>query len=278
MRKLRTGVFLENRYLGVTLGAVHSGEGLLLIDSPVRSDDLREWVVQLSPHGRPRYLALLDHHPDRSLGARALEIPIVGHDKTLEEMRGWSDAFKGNAKPIGADADRLKRITGVNRAVPELAFSLEMTLQLGEREVHFVHRPGPMPGSMWVILENARIAFIGDTVSVTEPPYFGDSDLESWMVCLDELRGAEYEEYTLISSRDGMVDRDDLNAMARQLRKVEHRMDKLSKRGDPLEAAGKLAPQLMKGFKIAAARRDLVALRLRSGLTALYARLNPSAK
>ena len=131
---------------------------------------------------------------------------------------------------------------------------------------------------MWVILRDAKIAFIGDTVSVAEPPYVGDADLESWMASLEELRESEYADYALLSSRDGKVDRNDINAMARMLRKVERRIDKLSQRGESLEAAGKLAPQLMKGFTIAATRRDLVALRLQTGLTALYSRLNPSAK
>lgn len=275
MPKLRSGVLFETRYPGPILGAVPSSDGLLLIDCPLRPDDGKEWVSQLAPLGRPRYLAMLDHHPDRALGARAFDLPIVAQQETMETMRAWPDAFKGNAKPIGAEADALKRITGVGKAVPDLSFADELRLHLGEREVLFRHRPGPTSGAMWVVLHEPKIAFIGDTVAVSEPPYIGDADLDQWMVSLDELRGPEFEEYTLISGRDGRVGRDEVNEMARFIRKVPVRLKRLRKRAAPADAAKRMAKQLIKSYKIPTSRRDQNLLRLQAGLTNLYVRLYP---
>lgn len=272
MRKIRSGVLLETRYPGVIIGAVPSNDGLLLVDIPLRVEDGREWFGKLATTGRPRYLAMMDQHPDRVLGARGFEIPIVAQEETLQAMRGWPDAFKGGAKPIGAEADSLKRITGVHKAVPTLSFSHELMLHLGDRAVFFWHRPGPTPGSMWVVLPEAKIAFIGDTVTVSEPPYVGMADIEGWIEALDELRGAEFESYTLISGRDGQVSREDVNAMARFVRKLPVRLERLKKKGDPPEAAERMARGLMKSYKLPTARRDLVLLRLQAGLRNLAAR------
>jgi glyoxylase-like metal-dependent hydrolase (beta-lactamase superfamily II) len=275
MRKLRANVFLETRYPGVALGAVASEDGLLLVDAPLRGDDGREWLAQLGSVGRPRYLALLDHHPDRALGARGLDLPVVAQEATLREMRGWPDAFKGGARPIGAEADRLKRITGVGRAVPELGFSEELRLQIGRREVLLQHRPGPTPGAMWVVLPEAEIAFIGDTVTVSEPPYLGEAQLEDWMDQLETLRSAAFRSFLLIAGRDGLIEREHLNDMARFLRRVQHRLQRPRAGRSPAEAAARAAGEFMRGLRLPPTRRDLVRLRLQAGLTALFRRTGP---
>ena len=43
----------------------------------------------------------------RVLGARGLDLPILAHDETRLVMNAWPDTFKGGARPIGAEADRL---------------------------------------------------------------------------------------------------------------------------------------------------------------------------
>jgi cyclase len=216
MREIVRGVLVEDKYPGVIVGAIASQDGALMVDCPIRVEDAREWVSRLSDFGRPRYLALLDAYPDRVLGARAIDVPSIAHDETRLAMAAWPDTFKGGAHPIGAEADRLKRITGVTKAVPEVSFSDELEVYLGERLVEFWHRPGPMAGSIWVVLHDAGVAFIGDTVSVSEPPYLGEADIEAWLETLDDLRGLSG--YKLISSHDGLIRGSDLNVMHPDLR------------------------------------------------------------
>lgn len=276
MRRIAPGVYLETKYPGVQLGAVITDDGLFLIDCPARAEDGRDWLATLADYGKPRYLALLDSHLDRVLGARNFDFPRVAHDLTLETMSGWSDSFKGSARPIGAEVDSLKRITGVKRAVPELAFADQMLIYLGERQIDLWHRPGPTLGSMWVVFSDAGVVFIGDAVTVAEPPFLGDADIESWLDTLDDLRTPNMRPYKLISSRDGPIKHEHINEMARFLRKIPWRLERLGEKGAPPEDAGALASQLIKDFNIPKARREQVLLRMRVGLTRLYNRLYPS--
>ncbi len=273
MRSLAPGVFLENKYMGVHLGAVSSDGSLLLVDSPIRSEDGREWLAQLADRGRPRYLVLLDHHPDRVLGARGMDVAIVGHEVTRQVMSAWPDTFKGATHPIGAEADRLKRITGVSKAVPELAFSQELILHMGNKRVELRYRPGPMAGSIWVLLPDRQVAFIGDAVTVAEPPYLGEADLPAWLEALRELAGPGMRGYTLAAARDGVVERKQVQAMAAWLAKVGERLGTLGARGEPPEAAAALAPNLLRSFKLPATRREPALLRLQGGLARLYSRV-----
>ena len=277
MRKIASGIFIEDEYPAVMLGSVVTQDGVVAVDSPLRVDDTRTWISTLSDLGCVRYLVLLDSHIDRVLGARVVNFPTIGHDLTRITMSGWSDSFKGRANPIGADADRLKRITGVRRAVPQLTFSDEMRIHLGEREFHFLHRPGPTQGAMWMLLPEAKVVFIGDAVTVNEPPYFGSADIEQWLDCLDILRGSSFQSFKIISGRDGLVKRNELNAMARFLRRIPNRIDDFAKRGGSPELAEEYAKDLISSYKkVHSSRAELCLLRLKTSMINLHSRLYPS--
>jgi glyoxylase-like metal-dependent hydrolase (beta-lactamase superfamily II) len=173
MRKIAPDIFLETKYRGVQLGVIAEGGGLLLIDSPLFTEDGRSWLAELKGRGRARFLALLDGHPDRVIGARDLGVPILAHDRTRVEIREWPDTFKGATHQIGGECDQLKRIKGMQGAVPEITFSEEMLIELGDSEVVFWHRPGPTSGAIWALVPDEEVAFLGDCVTVSEPPYVG---------------------------------------------------------------------------------------------------------
>lgn len=266
MQKLAPNVFLENKYIGVNLGLVVTGEGLLLVDSPLHTEEVNKWWKEVSERGRPKFLILLDSHPDRVLGSRTMKLPAIAQDQTLKTIREWADTFKGNAHPIGAEADHLKRITGVNNAIPEITFSERMVMHLAGKEIVFLHRPGPRSGSMWMVIPDLSVVFVGDTVTIDEPPYVGVSVIDVWQNGLDELRGSDMKSYTLISSCGGQIDRKDITHMARFLRKVQSRVEKLENGKNHKEEIERLALDLMRDFSIRPIQEDLILRRLKTGL------------
>lgn len=270
MREIAKGVFLQDGYPGVRLGAVVSDGVALLIDSPLRIEDGREWLAEIGGRGRPRFLVLLDDHPDRVYGVRGFDLSLIAQTKARDAVAAWPDPVRSTTHLQGAEADRLKRVSGLSRAIPHIGFEHELELQLGSQTVEIRHRPGPRPGSAWVVLPWARVVFVGDTVWAQEPPYLGEAQLEAWLESLAELRSSAFARFKIVSARDGLVRREAIVAMAAFLRKVAHRMDRLQDKQEDEGAAGRLVPQLMKGFRVPLARREQAALRLRSGLERLY--------
>jgi glyoxylase-like metal-dependent hydrolase (beta-lactamase superfamily II) len=270
MRELVKGVFVEEAFPGVRLGAVVADGAALLIDSPLRIEDGREWLAEVGAHGRPRFMVLLDDHPDRVFGARAFDLPLIAQTQAREAIAAWPDPLRSTSHLVGAEADRLKRVSGLSRAIPHVGFQRELELRLGSQVVELRHRPGPRPGSVWVVLPWARVVFVGDTVWAQEPPYLGEAQLDAWLDSLAELRSSAFSRFKIVSARDGLVRREAIVGMAAFLRKVAHRMERLQDRDEEEEAAGKLAPQLARGFRIPVARREQALLRLRGGLERLY--------
>ena len=276
MRKIASGVFLERKFPGVQIGVIECDQNLLLVDCPLRVDDVREWLGELADLGKPRYVVLMDHHPDRVLGTRAIDIPTIAHDRTRQIVNAWPDTFKGSIRPIGGECDQLKRITGVSAATPVLSFSAEAMIHLGQRIVRLMHKPGPMPGAMWIILKDVKVLFVGDAVTKAEPPYFGEANLDAWLILLDELRSSAYQEFRIISSRDGLVNRKTINDMARFLRRIPTALRRLKFKDGQLDGVEREASRLITSYRIPAARRETVLKRLRASLTEMQARMDPT--
>ncbi|HMK08396.1 MAG TPA: MBL fold metallo-hydrolase, partial [Anaerolineales bacterium] len=178
MREIAKNVFLQEGYPGVRLGAVVVDGSALLIDSPLRIEDGREWMAEIGSRARPRYLVLLDDHPDRVYGARGFDLSLLAQTQAREAIAAWPDPVRATTHLQGAEADRLKRVSGLGRAIPHIGFDHELEIQLGSQTVRLLHRPGPRPGSAWVVLPWARVVFVGDTVWRQEPPYLGEARLE----------------------------------------------------------------------------------------------------
>jgi glyoxylase-like metal-dependent hydrolase (beta-lactamase superfamily II) len=270
MRRVASQAWVEDKFPSGEIGVISSQDEVMLIDTPLLIDDVKQWLSEVEEIGSVRYIALIDSHPDRVLGTRALDLPRIGHDLTLETIREWSDTFKGSTHPIGAESDRLKRVTGVQSALPEITFNQELILRLGAKDIRFLHRSGPRPGSIWVLDDTTSVVFVGDAVTVNSPPYLGVCDLKLWLEVLDDLRKLEADGYKVISAHGGRVNRDDINNMARFLRKVEKRLEKLSKADDKTTAADEFAGELIEDFKVSNQEQETALFRLQTGLMDLY--------
>jgi hypothetical protein len=70
----------------------------------------------------------------------------------------------------------------------------------------------------------------------------------------------------VISAHGGRVNRDDINNMARFLRKVENRLEKLAKSDEHAAAAAEFAEELIEDFKVLSQNEESALLRLQTGL------------
>jgi hypothetical protein len=117
------------------------------------------------------------------------------------------------------------------------------------------------------------VVFVGDLIVLSEPPFFGECVIDSWLASLSDLSGRRWKDYTLVSGRDGVVGREALRAMVRLLEKVESRLARIGGRSVAAEACATLAGQLLRGYRVSGARREQALTRLQLGLARLHSRL-----
>ncbi|HEX2697424.1 MAG TPA: MBL fold metallo-hydrolase, partial [Anaerolineales bacterium] len=236
--------------------------------------DSRSWrAAMMSLSGGPeRILVNLDSHPDRTLGARAMDCTVLAQEKTAAVFRSRPTTFKAQGTETGADWETIPGLGTVRWAPPEISFTNQMALHWGETPVILEHHPGPASGAMWVIIPSEKTVFIGDLVPKNQPPFLAHSDLPAWLEALDILMSAEYRGFTFISGRGGTVSSSAIKAQAEFIKQIHDRLEKMASRSQHPEATEKLIETFLTHFKSSATRHKQYVQRMRYGLRHYYAR------
>jgi len=274
MQEVKTGIFFENSYPGVTLGALVPPRGAILIDAPLRPEDSRAWRAALlnRSSGTERILIYMDAHPDRTIGARALESTIIAQQNTALVFGDRPTTFKGQNPDIGAEWETCDDLANTRWAQPDITFSKQMSLNWGDSEIILEHHPGPAAGAIWVIIPQSKVIFIGDAVLVNQPPFLENADLYAWIEALELLLSPAYKNYTIISGREGLVTHKDIEAQKHYIKKIVMELEKLSQRNATPDDTRDLIPGLLQKLDFPPERKSLYAQRLRNGLVNYYTR------
>jgi glyoxylase-like metal-dependent hydrolase (beta-lactamase superfamily II) len=271
MHQIAPGIFYEDLFAGVTLGAVILPHGTMMVDAPLRAEDARSWRFTLNniSIGSNRILINLDSHLDRTLGSRALDSPIVAHQTTAQVFRNRPSVFKGHSADSGAEWEVSNDVFGTRWALPDITFSDRLHFLWGGPEVILEHHPGPTMGSIWVLIPSAEVMFVGDTILYDQPPFLASADLHAWIASL-ELLNDSYSEYAIISGRGGPNGVKDIRAQLKTLKKILHEMEKLAKKNAPPERTEGMISTLISNMSIPKQRREHYIQRLRHGLYYYY--------
>lgn len=273
MQEIERGIYYETTYPGVTLGALILPHGTILIDAPLRAEDARSWRAALINQGSDahRMLINLDAHPDRTLGARALESTIVAHLKTAQVFRSRPSVFKGQSPESGSEWETYNDAVGTRWALPDITFTNQIFLHWGPPDITLEHHPGPAPGAIWVIVPSSKIVFVGDSVLFNQSPFLANADIPAWIESL-ELLMKSYSDYVIVSGRGGPVPSDSAKIQHKLLKNILKGLERLAKRNSPSEATENMIPTLLSDFEYPAHLEEQYIQRLRHGLSQYYSR------
>ncbi|NJD58527.1 MAG: hypothetical protein C3F13_17265 [Anaerolineales bacterium] len=273
MQQIDRGIYLENSYPGVTVGAVLLPLGTILVDAPLRAEDARTWLNVLYNLGaKPnRMLVNLDAHPDRTLGSRSMECTIIAHQKTAQVFRGRPSVFKGQNAESGSIWETYDDVVGTRWALPDITFTHNISIHWGEQEVIIEYHAGPAPGGTWVIVPFAKVVFVGDVVLLNQPPFLTNADIPAWIETLDLLTSS-YKDYSIISGRGGVINQEDVKAQQRHLKNILKGLDRMVKRNAATTEVERLIPSLLSDLTFPDDLYDQYYQRYRHGLFQYYAR------
>lgn len=273
MEKISSGVYIEDAFPGVIVGAVPVGDGVLLIDAPLRPDDGRTWLSTLRglKGGSDRVLVYLDSHTDRTLGGRVLESTVVAHKTVQRQFEDRSSIFKSQIQESGEVWETCTGLSGIRWAPPQIGFSDQAHLHWRDADILLEYHPGPEEGAIWVILPQEEIVFIGDLVTSSQPPFFSRANLPVWEDSLDEL-ARNYKDFTKISSREGIISDREIKDMKKFISGIHKQLEKLNRRNAKPEDTEKLVEKQLGSFKFEPRYRNHYYQRLKFGLAHCFAR------
>lgn len=273
MQAIAKNIFIEDRFPGVTLGAIALPHGLIQIDAPLAPEDSRTWRASLlnAGSGPDRILINLDAHPDRTLGSRAMECTVIAHEKTANVFRTRPLTFKSQGEETGADWESLIGLGNIRWAPPEISFTHSMSLNWGDTTILLEHHPGPAAGALWVILPGEKVVFVGDAVLKNQPPFLENANLPVWLENLD-LLARQYRDYIIVSGRGGVITQAVVKAQIEYLQRIQSELESLAQRHAAHQETEALVQPLLALCKAPAHKQAQYAQRLRYGLSHYYSR------
>jgi glyoxylase-like metal-dependent hydrolase (beta-lactamase superfamily II) len=274
MQSIAKNVYIENQYAGVTLGVISHPQGLIEIDAPPSPENGRAWRATLLElgSGPERLLINLDAHPDRTLGVRSMECPVVAHERTAHAFRNRPTTFKAGAEETGAEWELIGGLTNIRWTPPEISFTHTFKIRWDNLLVILEHHAGPSGGACWVILPEEKVIFIGDAILRNQPPFLAHADIPLWLEGLNLLLTPAYRDYRIVSGRGGLIPPETIRSQRNYLKLVQDKLQKLAAKNPPSESIENLVAPLLGEFKVPTSRHRQYAQRLRYGLARYYTR------
>jgi len=273
MEEIAPNVFIKTAYKGVTVGAISTPEGVVVIDVPLISKDIQSWQTTCarSGPGSSRLMVLLDNHPDRTAGAKYNRYPIITHVDAARALTSRPSITKMQGMETGAIWETIPEICTIEWPRPEITFTHSITINWGEKPIVVEHHPGPMAGSSWVILPYQKIVFIGDTVTPGQPPFLSSAEINSWILSLDILKSYKFKDFVIISGRASLVTKEDIRQSYRFLKRALRTFDKLFSQKAEIAKAQESGASFINEFKPKnKSEKDLFRTRLSYGFGKYY--------
>ncbi|MBN2257738.1 MAG: hypothetical protein JW704_07930 [Anaerolineaceae bacterium] len=269
MEQITDGVYIETGFAGVTLGAIVRDQHVLLIDAPIKPEDIRSWrttIQNLSNHN-PRLLVNLDGHIDRTVGVRAMDCIVIAQERTTQIFRNRPTSIKPQEPETGSASERCGNLGPIRWALPEFSFSHQLNLTWGASPIILEHHPGSAPGAIWVILPDDNLIFIGDAVIPNQPPFLAQADLSAWQESLILLLD-KYKNYTVIGGRTKPVSHEQIRWQMKLLQTIQKKLTSLANKNTPPDAIEQFLPSLLN--KISSEESTYYYKRLRFGIKRYY--------
>ncbi len=171
MGKITETVYVGNTFRGCTSSYVVTGDGVVMIDTPMVPAEAKKWLAEVKQHGELRYVINNEPHPDHVAGNCWLGGTVVAHEavrpatlalarQTLEGQLSW---MAPDALPL--DKDFYWR-------PPDVTFSHDLTLYLGDRTFQVLLMPGHTPFETAVYVPEEKVVFTSDNVVQAMPITF----------------------------------------------------------------------------------------------------------
>ncbi|MEO5341179.1 MAG: MBL fold metallo-hydrolase [Magnetococcus sp. MYC-9] len=218
-------------------GIVIGRDGVLVVDTLISAKEGERFLADIrAVTNKPiRYVVNTHTHLDHALGNcvfAKLGATLIAHeaDQAMLATKG-ADILK-NAGTYGLKHEDM---VGTEVVVPALAFSEQMTIDLGGESVRLVrYSPSHTAGSLVVYLPAQKLLFSGDILFTDFHPFLADGDYDGWTKTLDNLLAMEVEQ--IVPGHGPLSTKKDLQEMKEYLTLFDRKARELATTSQDAEA------------------------------------------
>lgn len=166
---------------------VSTSEGVIMIDTPVLPSAATAWRRQIERHGPIRYIINTEPHIDHFGGSAFFSGTVVAHNEVRIRIASTSTEEMVRMLTVGGPDD-LPIPGDFSFRLPEITFSENLTLYLGDHTFEILKMPGHTPCQVVVYVPEEKILFAADTVTNKKVPSLHEASPFQWLRSLERLK------------------------------------------------------------------------------------------
>lgn len=275
MQEIADGVLIDTTFRGVTVGAVRTDQGFVLIDAPSFPQDAKHWRHTLQSYADlPIYaLVMLDAHRDRMLGPSWFKPELlIAHSSTHETISGLSNSYVSTiATMLTTSTSEQGSLLGGKILKPTVTFNKGLQLHVGNTVLRIMHQPGPARGSIWIHSVDRGVVFVGDSLITDAPPHLNSAHSKDWLEALTYLQN-DLNGVIIVPGRGGpTTDRQSAERLVQYLELARERVNSLYETQRTLSDTARVIHELLALFPPPMEHElDEIQQRVRTGLQFIY--------
>jgi cyclase len=228
VQEIAPNIFVESGYHGANVAFIVTGQGVILIDTPMLPEEARHWQDQIGQRTREpiTYILNTDHHRAHVIGNQFFPTAtVIAHELAWKEMKSYGDSFR--TRLLNMYRDRIPEAVDVWKTdlqiiQPQVTFSGRTLLYRGDKEIHLIPVGGHTPATTVIYFPQERLLFAGDVVVTNRPPFLSQGNTKEWLEALTYLRKLRYD--ILIPGHGELTGKEATEAMSEYLRMVRRKV------------------------------------------------------
>ena len=227
MQQVGQGIYAETGYRGGNVGFVVTGEGVILINTPLSPLEARQWREKIAgvTDQKVIYVINTDYHPECVVGNHIFEATVIAHELAWKKMKGYGDAFRRHVAgrfegepEVAAELERLRVV------IPRITFTDKMDLHKGNKELKLVHVGAHTPASIIVCIPGDGVLFSGDVVVNGVHPLMGEANSKEWLNALTYIRRPWVKAEIIVPSEGETCGKEATEKLSKYIRRLRARI------------------------------------------------------
>jgi cyclase len=270
IREIAPRIFVETQFHGANVAFIVTGEGVILIDTPMLPKEARQWRTEIEKMTDQKiiYIINTDHHRAHVIGNQFFPTAtVVAHERAWKEMKSYGDSFR--TRLINMYRDRIPAAVeewkkNLEIIKPEITFSGRTLLFKGDKEIHLIPVGGHTPATTVIYFPNEKLLFTGDAVVTNRPPFLSQGNTKEWLQALTYLRKLRYD--ILIPGHGELTGKEATENMSEYLRMVRRKVRSAYRSGLPKTDTARSLSHLIRYWPIPPFEKPKADRRFKSGL------------
>lgn len=194
MQQITQNVFVDTKVRGCNHGFVTTSDGIVMIDTPQKPTDALRWRDQIAQYGQVRYLFNTEPHADHWTGNAFFDATVIAHEGVRDRILSTgSEAIVERVKTMGTE--EMSHMGGYAPRAPDVTFTKELTMHVGDHEFIAIHMPGHTPYQAALLIPQEGVVFTSDNIFYKVQTFLHEALPYDWLQALEDLRRLDAETF-----------------------------------------------------------------------------------